>query len=69
MQKQYQDNLNDVFESAAHLGITVCVSSGDNASACLPLDDPSRPWDELEHRHVSFPASSPFVLACVGERT
>jgi kumamolisin len=64
VQKQFQDNLNDVLESAAHLGITVCVSSGDNASACLPLNDPGRPWDG--HAHVSFPASSPFVLACGG---
>jgi len=64
LQKQFQDNLNDVLESAAHLGITVCVSSGDNASACMPLDDPGRPWDG--HAHVSFPASSPFVLACGG---
>jgi kumamolisin len=63
-QKQFQDNLNDMLESAAHLGITVCVSSGDNASACVPLDDPDRPWDG--HAHVSFPASSPFVLACGG---
>ena len=63
-QKQFQDNMNDVLESAAHLGITVCVSSGDNASACMPLNDPSRPWDG--HAHVSFPASSPFVMACGG---
>jgi kumamolisin len=63
-QKQFQDNLNDVLASAAHLGITVCVSSGDNASACVPLDDPDRPWDG--HAHVSFPASSPYVLACGG---
>jgi kumamolisin len=63
-QKQFQTNLNDVLEAAAHLGITVCVSSGDNASACMPLNDPSRPWDG--HAHVSFPASSPFVLACGG---
>jgi kumamolisin len=64
MQKQFQDNLNDALQSAAHLGITVCVASGDNASACLPLDDPQRPWDG--HAHVSFPASSPFALACGG---
>jgi kumamolisin len=63
-QKQFQDNMNDVLQSAAHLGITVCVSSGDNASACMPLNDASRPWDG--HAHVSFPASSPFVLACGG---
>jgi kumamolisin len=63
-QKQFQDNMNDVLQSAAHLGITVCVSSGDNASACMPLNDPDRPWDG--QAHVSFPASSPFVLACGG---
>ncbi|HEY2158876.1 MAG TPA: S53 family peptidase [Isosphaeraceae bacterium] len=64
LQKQFQDNLNDAFQAAAHLGITVCVASGDNGSACLPLDDPQRPWDK--HAHVSFPASSPFALACGG---
>jgi kumamolisin len=64
MQKQFQDHVNEVLASAAHLGITVCVSSGDNASACMPLDDPDRPWDG--RAHVSFPASSPYVLACGG---
>ncbi len=64
LQKQFQDNLNDALQAAAHLGITVCVASGDNASACLPADDPGRPWDG--HSHVSFPASSPFALACGG---
>ena len=64
VQKQYQDNLNDIFETAAHFGITVCVSSGDNASACMPLNDPQRPWDGKAH--VSFPASSPYILACGG---
>lgn len=63
-QKQFQDNLNDMLQTAAHLGITVCVSSGDNASASVPLDDFQRPWDG--HAHVCFPASSPFALACGG---
>ena len=64
VQKQYQDNLNDMLQTAAHLGITVCVSSGDFASAGFPLDDFQRPWDG--HAHVMFPASSPFALACGG---
>lgn len=64
VQKQFQDNMNELFHTAAMLGITVCVSSGDNASACMPLDDPQRPWDG--HAHVSFPASSPYALACGG---
>ncbi len=64
LQKQFQDNLNDMLQSAAHLGITVCVSSGDNASASYPSGDFQRPWDG--HAHVCFPASSPFALACGG---
>ena len=62
-QKQFQENLNDVLETAAHLGITVCVASGDNASAGF-LNDPKLGWDGKAH--VDFPASSPFVLACGG---
>jgi kumamolisin len=58
--RQLQDNFNDVLETAAHLGITVCVASGDNASAGML----STEWDGKAH--VSFPASSPFVLACGG---
>jgi hypothetical protein len=63
-EQQYQDNMNDVFLTARSLGITVCVSSGDNGSACAPLNDPQQPWDG--HAHVSFPASSPYVLAVGG---
>jgi kumamolisin len=66
LQKQFQDNVNDDLEAAAHLGITVTVSSGDSASACVPLPNRGQPdaWDG--HAHVSFPASSPWVLACGG---
>jgi kumamolisin len=63
-QKQFQENLNDVLETAAHLGITVCVASGDTASAGTPSNDPKHPSDGKAH--VNFPASSPFVLACGG---
>lgn len=66
MERQYQDNMNDLFQTAATLGITVCVSSGDNGSAGFPLNDPRRPWDG--HAHVNFPASSPYVLAVGGTR-
>ena len=47
---------NDMFQDAALLGITICVSSGDYGSS-----------DGLKDglAHVEFPASSPFVL-CVG---
>jgi kumamolisin len=61
---QFQTNFNDVLQTAAQLGITVCVAAGDSGSADYPLDDPSRPWDG--EAHVDFPASSPFALACGG---
>jgi len=64
LEKQYQDNMNDLFQTAGTLGMTVCVSSGDHGSACAPLNDPQIPWDG--HAHVSFPASSPYVLAVGG---
>ena len=60
LRDNFQDNFNDVLETAAHLGITVCVASGDNASAGMPSNE----WDKKAH--VNFPASSPFVLACGG---
>jgi kumamolisin len=63
---QFQQNFDEVMQAAAHLGITVCVASGDNASADFPLNDPQRPWDGKAH--VDFPASSPFALACGGTR-
>jgi kumamolisin len=47
---------NDIFQDAALLGITVCVSSGDDGSSDAVQDGLA---------HVGFPASSPFVL-CVG---
>ncbi len=45
------------FQTAAAMGITVCVASGDNGSS----DDVGDGGN-----HVDFPASSPHVLACGG---
>ena len=59
---QFEHDMNDLLETAAHLGITVCVASGDNGSADFALDE----WDG--RAHVDFPASSPFALACGGTR-
>lgn len=59
---QWQDNINDLLQSAGHLGITVCVASGDQASFGVPTDSPY--FDG--NAHVSFPASSPYALACGG---
>jgi kumamolisin len=51
------DHANHGFLAAAHLGITVCVSSGDNGSEAQMSDG---------RAHVNFPASSPYVLAVGG---
>jgi kumamolisin len=49
--------MDEAFQAAATMGITVCVASGDNGSSD-GVDDGSD--------HVDFPASSPFALACGG---
>jgi kumamolisin len=49
--------MDDAFQAAASMGITVCVASGDNGSN----DDVGGSAD-----HVDFPASSPFALGCGG---
>ena len=48
--------MDDAFQAAASLGITVCIASGDNGSS-----DGVTGGD-----HVDFPASSSFALACGG---
>jgi len=49
--------VNQAFQAAALLGMTVCAASGDDGSQ-----------DQLDdgHAHVDFPAGSPYVLACGG---
>jgi kumamolisin len=49
--------MDDAFQAATTMGITVCVASGDNGSS----DGVSDGSD-----HVDFPASSPFALGCGG---
>ena len=49
--------MDDAFQAAAAMGITVCVASGDNGSN----DNVGGSTD-----HVDFPASSPFALGCGG---
>ncbi|BAN24982.1 S53 family peptidase [Caballeronia insecticola] len=49
--------LNDVLQSAAALGVTVCAASGDSGSSDGVGDGTD---------HVDFPASSPYVLGCGG---
>jgi len=48
--------VNDAFKKAALLGITICISSGDDGSDAQVGDG---------YAHISFPGSSPYVL-CIG---
>ncbi|HEX4004608.1 MAG TPA: S53 family peptidase [Acidobacteriaceae bacterium] len=50
-------SLDDACQSAAALGVTITVASGDNGSSDGETDG---------QNHVDFPASSPHVLACGG---
>ena len=51
--------MDDAFQSAGSMGITVCVACGDNGSTDGVTDG---------ENHVDFPASSPNALACGGTR-
>jgi kumamolisin len=49
--------MDQAFQAAATMGITVCVASGDSGSSDGVTDGGD---------HVDFPCSSPFALACGG---
>jgi len=51
------EHCNESFLAAAQLGITVCVSTGDDGSEAQEADG---------RAHVNFPATSPYVLAVGG---
>jgi kumamolisin len=55
------EKLNELFAEAAHLGVTICTSSGDSGS-CTPNGNESFSAPPIP----DFPASSPFVLSCGG---
>lgn len=54
------NQINQILQAAASMGVTFCVASGDSGSR----DDPSNP----DQASVDFPASSPYALACGGTR-
>jgi kumamolisin len=56
---QAMTSMDQAFQAAASLGITVCVAAGDNGSSDGVND---------QKAHVDFPASSPYVLGCGGTR-
>jgi kumamolisin len=49
--------MDEAFQAAATLGLTVCIAAGDSGSSDGVTDNAN---------HVDFPASSPHVLACGG---
>jgi kumamolisin len=58
----FQTQFDQALQSAALLGITVLVASGDNGAA----DVGPQEWDGKAH--VDFPSASPFILSCGGTR-
>src|SRR5580698_5105184 len=57
--QQAMTSMDEAFQSAAAMGVTVCVAAGDDGSTD-GVDDGLN--------HVDFPASSPSVLACGGTK-
>ena len=56
---QAMTSMDEAFQAAAAMGVTVCVAAGDDGST-------DGVTDGLDH--VDFPASSPNVLACGGTK-
>ncbi len=56
---QAMQAMDQAFQAAAALGVTVCCAAGDNGSSDGVTDGIA---------HVDFPASSPYALACGGTR-
>lgn len=54
---QSMTSMDEAFQEAATLGVTICVAAGDNGSSDGVTDGGD---------HVDFPASSPYALACGG---
>jgi kumamolisin len=54
---QAMTQVNESMQSAALLGITVCIAAGDDGSSDAITDG---------HAHVDFPSSSPYVLSVGG---
>jgi kumamolisin len=57
--QQAMTNMNEAFQTAAALGVTITVAAGDAGSSDGVKDGKV---------HVDFPSSSPYALACGGTR-
>jgi len=60
--QQAIDSMNQAFQAAAALGVTIYCAAGDNGSN----DGMTKGNPPDQRAHVDFPASSPFVVACGG---
>ena len=56
---QSMTQMDQAFQAAAAMGVTICVAAGDNGSSDGVTDG---------NNHVDFPASSPNALACGGTK-
>jgi len=54
---QAMTQMDEAFQAAAQIGVSICVAAGDNGSTDGVNDG---------LQHVDFPCSSPFALACGG---
>jgi kumamolisin len=61
--RQAMQAMDQAFQDAAAIGVTVCCAAGDDGSSDLR---PPETDDGL--LHTDFPASSPYALACGGTR-
>jgi kumamolisin len=61
--RQAMHAMDQAFQEAASMGVTVCCAAGDDGSS-----DISPPETDDGHLHTDFPASSSYALACGGTR-
>lgn len=67
--KQATTSFDAAFQTAAALGITICVAAGDAGSGDENPDDLAQVGETPDgHAHADFPASSPFALGCGGTK-
>jgi kumamolisin len=57
--QQALDAYNEALQAAATIGVTVCIATGDDGATDGVADG---------QKHVDFPASSPWALACGGTK-
>jgi kumamolisin len=67
--RQAMHSMDQAFQTAAALGVTICCAAGDAGSGDENPDDLAQAGEKPDGlAHADFPASSPFALACGGTR-